>query len=80
MNNTLNVLITDNPETESVAIIVLAIEKSSRLVSDEFIVIELLPKLNQAGYGYEDQETLVETPAGFVTIVGNAIVKGVPIE
>ena len=74
----MKVLLTDNPEIESVAIIVTSVFEPTKVGSYELIVIELL-KLNQGSCAYRDQLILVKMPAGFVKIVGSVIVRGVPI-
>ena len=49
-----------------------------KATSDELIVIELPLKLSQTGSGDAVQVIFVAIPAGLVTIVGSARVKGVP--
>ena len=49
-----------------------------RAVSDELIMMEPPLKLSQTGSGNAAQVIIVAIPAGFVTIVGSATVKGVP--
>jgi hypothetical protein len=74
----LKVLLTDNPELESVAIIVMVLVEPNKFGSDELIVILLL-MLSQTGCVDADQLILVAMPTGLVTIVGSTIVRGVPI-
>ena len=80
LKRTLNVLLTNKPEIESVAVNVSSVFELTMVESDELIVIELTFKLNQAGMSDADQVIFVGTPAGLVTIVGSAIVRvGAPI-
>ena len=66
------------PEIESVAVAVMATDVFVRIVSEELIMIELLLKLSQTESGDAAQVIFVAIPAGFVTIVGSARVRGVP--
>ena len=75
MKRTLNVLLTNKPEIESVAVIVIAVLELTMVGSEELIVIELTFKLNQAGLSNAYQVIFVGTPAGLVTIVGSARVR-----
>ena len=73
-------MLTNKPEIESVAVIVIAVFELTMVGSEELIVIELTFKLNQAGLSNAYQVIFVGTPAGLVTIVGSAIVRvGAPI-
>ena len=56
----------------------MAVVEPIRAASDELIVIELPLKLSQTGSGDAVQVIFVAIPAGLVTIVGNAKVRGVP--
>ena len=62
----------------SVAVIVIVVEVPANAKSDEFIMIEPPIKLSQTGSGDAAQEIFVKIPAGFITMVGSARVKGVP--
>jgi hypothetical protein len=56
----------------------MAVVEPIRAASDELIVIELPLKISQTGSGDAVQVILVAVPAGLVTIVGKARVRGVP--
>ena len=51
LNRILKVLVTVNPEIRSVAMIVKRVLVPARLGSEEFIVDEFSPKVNQFGIG-----------------------------
>ena len=74
----LKLLLTDNPEMKSSAVIVITVVVPAKLVSAELMTIELV-RLNQGGCGETNQVILVAMPAGLVTIVGSARVNGAPI-
>ena len=63
----------------SVAIIMIEVEVPVNATSDESIMMELPLKLSQTGSGDAVQIIFVAIPAGFVTIVGSARFRGVPI-
>ena len=71
-------LVTDSPEIESVAVIVITLVVPTKVGSDELIIISL-DQLNHGSDGDTDQVILVAIPAGFVTIEGIIRRKGVPI-
>ena len=80
IKKTLKVSLTDKPEIESVAVMVIAVVVLIRAASEELIVMELLLKLSQIGSGVAAQVILVVIPAGFVTIDGSERIRGVPIK
>ena len=63
----------------SEAVIVIVFEVPVNATSEELIMMEPPLKLSQTGSGDAAQVILVAVPAGFVTIVGSARVKGAPI-
>lgn len=69
-NRILKVLVRVKPETRSVAVIVKRVFVPVRLGSEELIVAEVFPKVNQSGFGDIVKLMLVAIPAGFVIIVG----------
>ena len=62
----------------SIAVIVIEVEVPVNATSDELIERETPLKLSQTGSGDTVQVIFVAIPAGLVTIVGSARVKGVP--
>ena len=62
----------------SIAVIVIEVEVPVNATSDELIEREPPLKLSQTGSGDAVQVIFVAIPAGLVTIVGSARVKGVP--
>jgi hypothetical protein len=57
----------------------MAVVVSTRVVSNELIMIELLLNLSQIGSGDADQIIFVSIPEGFVTTDGSASIRLLPI-
>jgi hypothetical protein len=79
INKTLKVSLTDKPEIESVAVMMMVVVALTKAESEEIIVIELLPKLSQIGSGYAAQVILIKIPVGLETIDGSERIRVVPI-
>ena len=56
----------------------MAVVVSTRVVSNELIMIELLLNLSQIGSGDAAQVIINAIPEGFVTTDGSEIISGVP--